>query len=129
MTFDPAVSQETGASGRRYQGIILTGWIRCNCDAHVKQVNVKQFYNPVLELESVTWSQLQLKFELQFKAVRTSSQQTAWAPRTPGLSSPVEWERSAAIMRGTWGQHVAVCSVSTHLSHITLSQPFRNPFE
>ena len=24
LTFDPAVNQETGASGRRYQGITLT---------------------------------------------------------------------------------------------------------
>ena len=40
----------------------------------------------------------------------------------PRLSIPVEWERSAAIARATWGQYVAVCSVSN-------TQPFRNPFE
>ena len=44
MTFDPAINQETGASGRRYQGINLTGWIRCNCGAHKKQVGIKQLY-------------------------------------------------------------------------------------
>ena len=27
----------------------------------------------------------------------------------PRLSSPAEWERSAVIVRGTWGQYVAVC--------------------
>ena len=46
-----------------------------------------------------------LEFELQFEAVRTS-------PQDPRLSSPAEGERSAAIVRGTWGQYVAVCSVS-----------------
>ena len=50
-------------------------------------------------------------------------------PSGPRLSSLAEWGRSAAIVRGTWGQYVAVCSVSnsplTHNQH----QPFRNPFE
>ena len=50
-------------------------------------------------------------------------------PQDPRLSSPAEWKRSAAIVRGTWGQYVAVCSVSnsplTHDPFATLSQPFR----
>ena len=41
-------------------------------------------------------------------------------------SSPAEWERSAALVRGTWGQYVAVCSVShsplTHNTFATLSR-------
>ena len=45
------------------------------------------------------------------------------------LEQPVEWERSAAKDRGTWGQYVAVFSVSnsplTHKPFATLSQPFR----
>ena len=49
-------------------------------------------------------------------------------PSGPGLSSPAEWGRSAAMVRGTWGQYVVVCSVSnsplTHNQH----QPFCNPF-
>ena len=52
-----------------------------------------------------------------------------FGPSGPRLSSPAEWGRSAAIVRWTWGQYVAVCSVSnsrlTHKQH----RPFRNPFE
>ena len=44
----------------------------------------------------------------------------------PRLSSPAEWERSAAIVLGTWGQYVAVCFVSksplTHNLFATLSR-------
>ena len=47
----------------------------------------------------------------------------------PRLSSPAEWEKSAALVRGTWGQYVTVYSVSnsplTHNPSATLSQPFR----
>ena len=43
----------------------------------------------------------------------------------PRLSSPAEWERRAAIVRGTWDQYIAVCSVSnspiTHNPFATLS--------
>ena len=43
----------------------------------------------------------------------------------PRLSSPAEWEISAAIVRGTWGQYVAICSITnsplTHNPFATLS--------
>ena len=110
-----------------YHFDLWTGWIRCNCDTYKKQVDVKQLYNPVPQMVWVSWSQLQLEFKLQFEAVRTSSQQRAWALSEPWLSSPAEWERSADIIRGTRGQYVAVCSVSN--SPLTLLQPFRNPIE
>ena len=45
-------------------------------------------------------------------------------PQDPRLSRPAEWERSAAKDRGTWGQYVAICSVSnsplTHNPFATL---------
>ena len=44
----------------------------------------------------------------------------------PQLSIPAEWERSAAIVRKTWGQYVAVCPRPQITSH---TQPFRNPFK
>ena len=125
LTFDPAVNRETGASGRRYHLDMWTGWI-CNCDAHKKQVYVIQLYNPVPQTVWVSWSQLLLKLELQFKAVRTSSQQRAWALRTPGWAAQENEKRSAAIVRGTGSQYVAVCSVS--YSPLTYIQPFHNPF-
>ena len=115
-------NQGTGASGRRYQGLTLTvdGLNWCRCDAHRKQVDIKQWYNPVRQGVQLVWSQL-----LQFEAVRTSSQRRA-GPRAPRLSSPAERERSAAKDGGTGSQYVAVfVQCPTHLSHITLSQPFR----
>ena len=122
MTFDPAVNRETGAPGRRYHLDMWTGWIRCK---YKKQVDDKQLYNPVPQTVRVSWSQLQLKFELQFEAVRTSSQQGAWASRIPGWAAQQNEKRSAAKDRGTWDQYVAVYSVSnsplTHNPFATLS--------
>ena len=82
LTFDLAVNQETGASGGRYQDMTLTV-DGLNYDAHGKKMDVKQLYNPVPQTVRVSWSQL-VEFELQFRAVRTSSQQRACALRTPG---------------------------------------------
>ena len=62
-------------------------------------------------------------------AVRGSENQLpaeGLGPQGPRLSSPAEWERCAALVRGTWGQYVAVCSVSnsplTHNPFATLSR-------
>ena len=33
------------------------GWIQCNCYAHWKQVNTKQWYNPMQQTVRVCWSQ------------------------------------------------------------------------
>ena len=57
----------------RYSLDLWTGWIGCRCNAHKKQVGVKQLYNPVPQTESVSWRQSQLEFASQFEAVRTSS--------------------------------------------------------
>ena len=126
LTSDPAVDQGTGASGRRYQGITLTvnglNWMRC--DAHRKQVDIKQLYNPVRqELQSV-WRQF-----LQFEVVRTRPSGKP-GPQGPRSSSPAERERSAAKDEGTGGKYVAVFVQSpNHLSHKTLLQPFRIKWE
>ena len=107
LTFDPAVNQETGASGRRYQDITLTvdgfefgaivtptgrRWVSNNyitlCHSRSQLVGVRV---------AVRGSENQLSAEVL-------------GPQNPRLSSPAE--RSAAIVRGTWGQYVAVCSVS-----------------
>ena len=74
----------------------------------------------------VSWSQLQLKLELLFEAVRISSQQRVWALSSPVWATQQNKKRSAAIVRGTGGgQYVAVCSVSnsplTHNPFATLS--------
>ena len=120
LTFDPAVNQETDASGRRYQDITLT----------VDGLNSMQLRRPPeaggRQTRCQSWSQLQLKFELQFEAVRTSSQQRAWALRTPGGAAQQNEKGSAAIVGGT-GVGSICCSLFSlqhSLSHTTLSQPF-----
>ena len=132
MTLDPAVNQETGTSGRRYRGITLTcgrvefgaiamptwsRWVSNNyitrCDRRLGLVGV-----------SYSWS--------------SSCSSRQWEPAPdrglvalsdPRLNSPAEWERSAAIVRETWFNMLQSVPSPTHLSHTTLSQPFRNPFE
>ena len=116
MNFDPAVNRETGTSG---QDITLT-CERVEFGGDATPTRSRWMTNNYIT-RCQSWSQ-QLKFELEFEAVRTSSQQRAWALRTPQLSSPAKWERSAAIDRGIWGQYVAVGSVyNSPLTH--------NPFE
>ena len=93
------------------------GWIGCRCNAHRKQVDVKQWYNPGPQRSSLSL--------LQFEAVRTRPSRELGL-QGPQLSSLAERERNAAKDKGTGGQYVTVFVQSpTHLSHITLSQPFR----
>ena len=110
-------------------------WIRCRCDAHRKQVDVKQLYNQMPQTVWVSWSPRQTKFSSscshsssfsrswgQNAVVRASARQRAWAVRTP-VEQP-----SRTRKRCCYGQYVAVCFVSnsplTHNQH----QPFCNPF-
>ena len=53
----------------------------------------------------------------------TSCRQKALSPQWPRT----RWERSASMVRITWGQYVAVCPPFTiHLSHTTNINPFEN---
>ena len=58
--------------------------------------------------------------------MRTSSGQRAWDLRTHGWAAQSECERSATMVRGTWGQYVAVSLSPTHLSHTRNINPFEN---
>ena len=100
--------------------------------AHRQQVNVKQLYNQVPQTAWVSWSSRQA--DSQFESVRCSEFQSVavrvavpvgdkmpeWEPTPDGglglsrprLSDPAEWGISASMIRGTWGQYVAV---SLHL--------------
>ena len=40
---------------------LWTGWIGCKCDAHRKQVGVKQWYNLVRQIVRVSWKQLEIR--------------------------------------------------------------------
>ena len=124
MTLDPAVNQETGASGRRYQGITLTGWIRCNCGTHKKQVDVKQLYNLMPQTAWVSWSQF-VWVRVVLWGSENQLEIEGLDPQDPGWAAQQNGKRSTAMTRGTWGQYVAVCSVSnaplTHNPFATLS--------
>ena len=60
---------------------------------------------------------------LQFEAVRTRPSREL-APRGHRLSSPTERERNAAKDKGTGVNMLQFVQSPTHLSHITLLQPF-----
>ena len=132
LALDPAVNQETGASGRRYQGITLT-CERVELGAVAKPTGSRWVSNNYITRCHRRFGLVGVSCSWSW---RCSSRQ--WEPaRDRGfaalsdlrLSSPAEWERSAAIVRGTWGQYVAVCSVFnstlTHNPFVTLSQPFQ----
>ena len=121
LTFNRAVNQETGASGWGCQNITFTcGWVEFGADATL--TGSRWALNNYIT-RCHRW------FELV--GVNSSCSSRQWEPAPdrglaalsdPRLGSPAEWERSAAIVRGTWGQYVAVCSISNSpLTH--------NPFE
>ena len=61
-------------------------------------------------------------------AVGVSGRQRALGPQWPTVEQPQSsWERSAAMVRRTLGQYVAVCPCPpTYLSHTTNINPFKN---
>ena len=128
LTFDPAVNQETGASGRRYQRYHLdlwTGWNRCNCDAHRKQVEVKQLYNPVPLTVRVSWSQL-VRVRVAVRGSENQLPAEGLGPQDPRLSSPAEKEKKCCYSQRNWG---SICCSMFSLQLTSHAQPFRNPFE
>ena len=130
LTFDLAINQGTGASGRRHQDITLTvdGLNSVQMRRHKKQVNDKQLYNPVprrVELVGVSL----LEFELQFEAVRTRTQQRAGLPGPP-VEQPSRTRKKCCYNTEELGIYMWQSVQSpTYLSHIILSQPFRKTFE
>ena len=131
MTLDPVVNQETGASGWRYQGITLTcgqvefGAIAMPTRSRWASNNYITGCHRQLGLVGVSCSWGSSCSSRQWEP----AQDRGLGPSGPRLSSPAEWERTASIVRGTWGQYVAVCSFSNSLLTHTLLQPFCNPFE
>ena len=108
--------------GIRVSSWLWTGWIRCNCDA----TGSKWTSNNYITRCHRRFGWVGVSLIGVWVAVRGSENQLpaeGLGPQDPRLSSPAEWERSAAIVRGTWGQYVAVCSVSNSpLTH----NPFVN---
>ena len=128
-----SIKRFTCVNNRRIQSKISgyhldlwTGWIRCNCDAHEKLVDVNQLYKSVQQTVGVSWSSVSWSSSCSSRQWEPAPDRGFAARSDPRLSSTAEWERSAAIVRGTWGQYVAVCSVSnsplTHNPFATLSK-------
>ena len=124
MTFNPAVNQETGASGRRYQGITLTSWIRCNCSAHKKQIGIKQLYNRVPQTAWVSWSQL-VGVLVAVRSSENQLQTEGLGPQDPSWAAQQN-EEEVLLWPEELGVNMLLSVPSpTHPSHTTLSQPFR----
>ena len=90
--------------------------------AHRKQVDVKQKYNQVLQTAlvssspSCSWSQLGTRCRSE-----SQCQTEGYGPSvTHGYAAQPECERSAAMVRRTLGQYVAVCP---HLQITSHTQP------
>ena len=125
LALNPAVNQETGASGRRYRGITLIrgrvefGEIATPTGSRWMSNNYITRCHRRLELSwSSSCSSRQWK-PAPYRGLRLSG---------PRFSNPAEWG-SAALIRGIWGQYVAVCSISNSPLTRNQYQPFRNPFE
>ena len=95
------------------------GWIRCICDAHRKQVYVKQLYNPVPQTVWVSWSQL------QFEAVRTSSRERACSPQWPSVEHPSRMRKKCCYSQRNLG---SICCNLFRLQLTSHTQPLSQPF-
>ena len=114
-----------------------TGWIRCRCDAHKKQVGVKQLYNQVSQAVWVSWCSRQAEFSSscshstsssrswgQDAVVRASARQRAWALRTP-VEQPSSMRKKCCYNTEELGVNMWQSVLSpTHFSHITNVNPF-----
>ena len=95
LTFDPAVNQKKRcirSKISRYnldRGRVEFGAIATPTGSMWVSNNYITRCHRQLELVGVSL----LEFELQFEAVRTSSQQKAWSLRTPDWAAPAEWEK------------------------------------
>ena len=115
MALDPAVNQETGASGRRYRGNTLT------CE----RVEFGAITTPALSKWTSNNYITRCHRRLELVGVRVAVWGSENQLQTEGCWAAV----SAAIVRGTLGQYVAVCSVSNLPLKYNQYQPFRNPCE
>ena len=116
---------------------LWTGWIWCNCDAHRKQVGVKQLYNQVPQTAWERWSSRQGEFSSscshslspsrswgQDAIVRASSRQRAWALRIPVEQSSRMRKKCCYGQRNLGSICVSLSPSPAHLSHITNINPF-----
>ena len=84
----------------------------------------KQLYNQVPQTAWVSWSQLQLEFELQFEAVRTRFRQRSWALRTT-VEQPSRMRKKCCYSQRNLG---SICCSRFRLQLTSHTQPIRNPF-
>ena len=117
------VNQGTGASGRRYQDITLTVDGLKSVQLRSRWMSNKYITRCHRQFELVGVELVGVRVAVRGNENPLPAE--ALGPQDSRLSSPADWERSAAIVRGTWGQYVAVWSVSnsplTHNPFSTLS--------
>ena len=98
--------------------------------AHRKKVNVKQLYNQVPQTAWLSQFEFQLQLESvggQDASVRISLQTEGLRPSvTHGWAAEPGHERSAAMVRRTWGQYVAVSPRLQLTSHTQLTSTLSN---
>ena len=101
-------------------------WVQMQCS--LKQVDVKQLYNPVLQEVRVGWRS---EFGVSGCSSRSENQVPAEAgPSGPPIEQPRRTRKKCCYSQKTWG---SICysfvQPPTHLSHINLSQPFQIKWE
>ena len=111
---------------------LWTGWIRCTCNAHRKQVDIKQLYNQVPQTAWVSWSSSSSRSWGQDAVERTNARQRAWALRTP-VEQPSRIRKKCCYSQRNLGSIFGSLFRLQLTSHtwqiLTLLQPYRNPFD
>ena len=109
---EPSIKRCTCVNKRKgVEDIGISPWpgdvVEFSADAYAqrKQVDVKQLYNQV---QQTYWVSSRREFELQL-LLESVGDRMHGPSVTPGWSVQPECERSAATVRGTWGQYVTVC--------------------
>ena len=134
MTFDRAVNQETGASGRRYRKITLTcGRVEFGADVTPAESRwgSNNYISRCHRWFEFSWSSRQAEFSLssshssrQDALVRARARQRAWALRTL-VEQPSRMRKKCCYNIEELGVNIWQSVLSpTHLSRITNIDPF-----
>ena len=127
LTCDPAVNQETGESGRRLQDITLTcGWIEFGADATPTRSrwSSNNYITRVPQRVRVSWSQF-VGVRVAIRGSENQLETEDLGPQDPGWAAQ---QNEGEVL--LWPEELGVNMLQfvpspTHLSHTTLSQPFR----
>ena len=108
----------------RYNLDLWTGWIRWRCDAHKKQVDVRQLYNPVPQTVWVSWSQF-VGVRVAVRGNENQLETEGLGPQDPGWAAQQNEEEFCYDQRNLG----SVCCSLFRLQLTSHTQPFCNPSE